>query len=353
MVEIRAFDGDLKEVSDLIKASWAEDYQGQYKQPVMDYASIDFLKWNLKKDNADPRQLFGAYINSKLVGFMGAFSVNFRYNDMTLKGVSGSFTTTHIDYKKMGVAKTLLQEATRLGIKDGLEISCCVIDEGHPMGRVVETVTNEMNAGFFKSKRFTFLSKPLDKHKLLELADYRLYQKIGLQLFTKRTGKTMSGTDGFASEKDVNPIRRMLNESYKHNTLCVNWNDELLASQLRSKLSNTKYTNRNGRKGLINYYNIDIIGFRSPLKVHKITMIDNVYFENMSFFDRHRFVRDFCAEEKRQGSCAITIPTLSVFDLKPFWSNCFIPSGRYHFYLVQDLQNKLKDNVQAGYLFVR
>ena len=83
MVEIRAFDGDLQEVSELIKSSWGEDYQGIYKQPVMDYSNIDFLEWNLKKPNAEPLNLLGAYKGKKLVGFLGTFAVSFRYNDIS------------------------------------------------------------------------------------------------------------------------------------------------------------------------------------------------------------------------------------------------------------------------------
>jgi len=353
MFEIRTFDGDLKEVSELIKTSWSEDYHGLYKQPVMDYANIDFLDWNLNKPDKDPRTLFGAYIGVKLVGFLGGFSVTFRYNDMLLKGVSGSFFTIHTEYKKMGIARTLMREATRQGIEAGIDISCSIPDEGHPMERVLETVCDEMKVGCLKPKRFTFLSKPLDRHKLLELGEYPLYQKIGLQLFTKRPGKIKSNTGGFEPENHVEPICLMLNESYRSDTLAVNWDDVLLSSQLRSQVSNTKYANAENRKGLINYFNIDLIGCRSPKKVHKMTMIDNVYFDNMSFVEKHKFVSEFCAEEKIQGSCVITIPTIPGFDLKPFYSNYFFPTGRYHTFFVQDLQNKLGKSISAGYLFVR
>jgi len=87
----------------------------------------------LKKPNTEPLNLLGAYKGKKLVGFLGTFAVNFRYNDIEMNGVSGSFCTIHVDYKKMGMAKALIREATRLGIREGLDISCSVLDEGHPM----------------------------------------------------------------------------------------------------------------------------------------------------------------------------------------------------------------------------
>ena len=297
--------------------------------------------------------MFGAYEGSRLVGFMGTFHVTFRYNDLLLKGVSGSFCTTHIDYKRKGIAKALLREATRLGIAEGYDIGCSVPDEGHPMEKALEDVCNELNICFYKPHRFTFLSKPLDKQKLMELADYPLYQKIGLQLLTKRSGVAERNIDELEPERDVTPICKLLNASYKANTLSVNWNENLLSSQLRSRISNAQYRNQNGSEGLINYFTIDLIGCREPHKRHKMTMIDNAHFEKMSFLERHRFVSDFCAIQKSSGCCAITIPTLPTFDLKPFYLNAFMPTGRYHCYFIQDLQNKLNGNVSAGYLFVR
>jgi len=98
---------------------------------------------------------------------LGTFAVNFRYNDIEMNGVSGSFCTIHVDYKKMGMAKALIREATRLGIREGLDISCSVPDEGHPMEKVIEDACKEFNVGYFKLQRFTFLSKPLDKKNYL------------------------------------------------------------------------------------------------------------------------------------------------------------------------------------------
>ena len=353
MVEFRIFDGDLQEVSNLIKASWAEDYQGAYKQPVMDYSSIEFLESNLRKPNSDPDLLGGAYSGGKLVGFLGGFSLNFRYNDMMLRGVSGSFCTTHIDYKRQGIAKTLIREATLKGIEDGYDIYCSVPDEGHPIERALENVSKETNIGYFKLHRFTFLAKPLDKNMLLELSNLPLYQKIALPFITKRAGTAIRKAYGFEPTNDIKTICQMLNSSYETNTLAVNWKEDMNADQFRDQISNTFYFNQEGRKGFINYYNIDLIGCRPPIKKHKTTMIDNVYFKNMSFFEKHHFVSDFCTHQKKHGSCLINIPTIPVFDLRPFYSNLFFPTGRYHCYFIQDLQHKLEEDVKAGYLFVR
>jgi GNAT superfamily N-acetyltransferase len=353
MVEIRTFDGDLQEVSSLIKTSWSEDYQGVYKQPIMDYSAIEFLEWNLKRPNADPDLLLGAYHGGKLVAFVGGLPHQLRYNNKVFNSVANSFLTTHTDYKRKGIAKTLSREALRRGIDKGYEINTFVLDEGHAVEKILENLSHEMNIDFYKLHRFTFLSKPLDKRKLLELADWPLYQKIGLQLFTKKSGAPKQKVYEFDHEDDVTSICRMLNASYNANTLSVNWDEDTISTQLHNGISNTLYLNRGGQRGLINYFTIDFIGCRSTPAVHKMTMIENVRFGNINFLEKHRFVSDFCAIQKEHGSCIINIPTSPVFDLTPFYSNTFLPSGRYHRYCVQVLPRKVGDNVQAGYLFLR
>ena len=352
MIEIRRFDGDIEEVSNLIKASWAEDYRGAYKQPVMDYSAIDFLEWNLKRPKANTDLLFGAYDGIKLVAFAAGFPYQARYNDKVFKSAAASFLTTHIDYKKRGIGKAI-GKAFLKGAAKEYDIVTSVPDEGHAVERVLENLSHEMNFGFLKLHRFTFLSKPLDKKKISELAELPRLHKIGLHFFSKRKCKIRRGTYGFDPSKDVTTICRMLNDSYKADTLSVKWDADLLSLQLRNKMSNTLYVNRDDQKGFINYYMIDLIGCRSTPSIHKMTMIDNVRFENMSILEKHRFVSEFCTCQKEHGSCIVNIPTSPVFDLAPFYSNTFLPSGRYHCFCVQDFHHKLDDNIQAGYLFVR
>jgi GNAT superfamily N-acetyltransferase len=354
MVEIRKFDGDLQEVSDLIKASWGKEYRGKHKQPVMDYSSIDFLEWNLNRPDADPDLLIGAYSKGKLVAFVGGFPHKLRYNDKILRSASASFLTTHLQYQRQGIGRSLLREAIFKVIEKGYyDVITGLIDEDHASEKFFITLSNELNFRFLKLKRFTFLSKPLDKTKLMELADLPPLHKIGLQLFTKRAGADRGKAYGYEPAKDVKVICQMLNTSCNQTTLTVDWDEDTLAPLLRDRISNTLFVNRDGRKGLINYFTINLIGCRSTPKSHKMTMVDNVRFVNMSFYEKHRFVSVFCADQKKNGSCVITIPTSPVFDLTPFYTNTFLPNGRYHWYCAHDVNRKLGEDVQAGYLFLR
>lgn len=352
MVEIRTFDGDIEEISDLIKSSWVPDYKKEYKQPVIDYSSIDFLEWNLKKPNADPDDLFGAYHNGKLVGFAGGFSHLSRYNDQILKTGIASFFTTHVDYKRKGIAKALCREVFNRCMEKGFDIGLCVTDEGHPAGGIVDSQSAGLNIGHYKAHRFTFLSKPLDENKVAELAYLPFFHKVGLKLFTKRNETMSRNVYGLEPEKDVDIICRMLNGApYTDDTLTVHWENQILLSQLWGRLADTMFFNHGKKKGIINYYTIDILGCRSIPKCHKVTIIINVWFENFSFLEKHRFVSDFCADQKKNGSCAISIPTIPAFELAPFYSNLFIPSGRYHLFNVLDFNKKLGKTVKARFLF--
>ena len=354
MVEIRRFDGDLQEVSDLIKASWGKEYRGKHKQPVMDYSCIDFLEWNLNRPDADPDLLIGAYSGGKLVGFIGGFPHKLRYNDKVFRSASASFVTTHLRYQRKGIGRSLIREAVIKVVEKGhYDIITGLLDEGHTSEKFFINLSNELNFRFLKLKRFTFLSKPLDKQKLVELSYFPLLHKVGLQLFTKRARAIRGDVYGYNPANDVKDICQMLNTSYKPNSLTVDWDEGTLGPLLHDKISNTMFVNQDGLKGFINYFTIDLLGCRSTSKSHKMTMVDNVRFVNMSFFEKHRFVSDFCADQKENGSCVITIPTSPAFDMAPFYTNTFFPSGRHHWYCAHDVNRKLGDDVQAGYLFVR
>ena len=135
--------------------------------------------------------------------------------------------------------------------------------------------------------------------------------------------------------------------------LCVDWTQDELLYNLQSNLSNTFYLNFEDKKAFVNYYNINMLSGKSSMVAHKTTIIDYVCFNKMAFKEKRKFVRDFCAFEKQNGSCMILIPTLPLFDLKPFYFNLFFPSGRSHYIIGIDIKNKLEEPVKIGHLLIR
>ncbi|UCH21443.1 MAG: GNAT family N-acetyltransferase [Deltaproteobacteria bacterium] len=353
MIEIRTFDGNFKEVHKLIRASWLEDYREKYKQPVIDYSSIDFLEWNLRRPTIDPDLVLGAYHKGKLVGFVACLPHTLKYNDQTLKAASSSFFTTHIDYKGQGIGRLIITTGLLKGMEKGYDINVFVPDEGHLVEKFIEKLSAEISLRFLKLHRFTFLTKPLNKNRIKDLADLPIYQKIALNIIAPKRTRKSKKSYSFDHKHDVKIISQMLERQYSQNTLSVMWTEELLLFNLKSEISDTFFLNSKDKGALINYYNIDVLGSTALQKSWMMTMIDNVCFENMSFYEKHKFVNDFSYDQKDKGSCLISIPTTPIFDLKPFYSNLYYPSGRYHWFCIHDFNHRLRGPVNIGHLFFR
>jgi predicted N-acetyltransferase YhbS len=353
MVEVRTFDGDFEEVHQLIKASWSEEYRIKKRQPVMDYSSVEFLRWNLQRPNIDPDLIMAAYSKGKLVSFVAAIPLTLKYNDQILKGGVSSFFTTHVDFQRKGIAKTLAKDGLKRGVEKGYDLGYLITDAGHQAINLVKDISKDLELKFVNFYKFTFLAKPLDKKKILQLSDLPIHQKFLLPIVTAKSQKISLKSYQFDLEKDASSIYQMFRDSCPPDALCVDWPEDELSYNLKSNLSNTFYLNFEDKKAFINYYNIDILSGKSSVVAHKNTIIDYVYFNNLSIFEKRKFVRDFCLFEKQNGSCSIIIPTLPIFDLKPFYLNLFFPSGRYHYIVGHDIKKKLQEPINIGYLFMR
>ena len=353
MVEVRPFDGDFEEVQQLIKASWSEEYRIKHNQPVMDYSSVEFLRWNLRRPNSDPDLIIAAYSKGKLVSFVAGMPLTLKLNDQLFKGCVSSFFTTHIDFQRRGIAKILGKNGLKRGAEKGYDLGYVITDAGHHAINLVKDISKDLELKFVNFYKFTFLAKSLDKEKVSQLADLPFYQKLLLPIVTAKS-KTVDGDAfQFDSDKDTPIIHQMVRSACPPDALCTVWSEDELSYNLKSNLSNTFYLKFENKKAFINYYNLNVISSKSSMVAHKNTIIDFVCFDNMSFIEKRNFVRDFCAFEKQNGSCSIIIPTLPVFDLKPFYFNLFFPSGRYHYIVGHDIKKKLHEPVQIGYLFMR
>jgi len=353
MVEIRTFEGDFKEIQKLISESWSEEYRLKHNQPVMDYSSVEFLRWNIDRLSSDPDLIVAAYSGSKLVSFVAGIPLNLKINDQKLKGGVSSFFTTHVDYQGKGIAKTLAKEGLRRSIEKGYDLGYIVTDIGHKAIDLVKSLSEDIGLTYMRFCKFTFLAKPLDKNKITQLANLPLHQRIILPFITAKPKKNIVGSNQFSLIRDVPAIQQMIHKSSPKDALCVDWSDIDLSCNLQSSMSDTYFFNSENKKAFINYYNINILSAKHSDVVHKQTMIDNVSFENMSLYEKMRFVSDFCSFEQQNGSCAVFIPTLPIIDLKPFYFNLFFPSGRYHYLSGHDLQNRLKEPIKIGYLLIR
>ena len=353
MVEIRTFDGDFEAVHQLINASWSEEYRIKHRQPVMDYSSVEFLRWNLSRPNCDPDLVLSAYSGNKLVGFVAGIPSNLTYNNRKFKAAVSTYYTTHVDYQKQGIAKKLGIEGLKRGIEKDYDLSYVIIDEGHRAINLVKDISRDLELKFVNYYKFSFLAKPLDKEKVSQLADLPFHQRLFLPIVTAKPHKVDMGSYQFDLEKDTPAIYQMFRDACRPDALGTVWSEAELSYNLESNLSNTFYWHYEDKKAFIIYYNIHVLSGKSIAVAHKNTMIDYACFIGMSFSEKRKFVRDFCSFEKQNGSCSILIPTLPAFDLIPFYSNLFFPSGRSHQIVGYDLNRKLDKPVKIGYFFMR
>ena len=353
MVEVTTFDGGLDEIHRLIRASWLQDYREKYKQPVIDYASIPFLEWNLNRPKSDPELRLGAYLDNQLVGFAGGIPVTLKLDNRKIKSLLGSFLTTHVDYKGQGIGKALARKFVRRALDLQFDLLYSVTDEGHAADNLFRTVAKPMRIPYRTFYRFTFLSKPLDKQKIRELTDLPLHQKLALPLFTKKAGKTSKHQYDVKAEDHLSQAVEMMNQAASSKALSSCWSEDELHYDMTSRFTNIFFSETGQKRGLIVYYRMDLLGCTSHDASHPMTVIDCVRFANMSIFEKHRFISDFCSQEKQMGACMVAVPTMPGFDLKPFYTNLFYPSGRYHCFVGCDLKNLLHFPVVLDYLIFR
>jgi hypothetical protein len=126
-----------------------------------------------------------------------------------------------------------------------------------------------------------------------------------------------------------------------------------LPDQLASNVSATVFEHQGDKTGLLNYYNIDLISGIDPDYKAKTTMIDFVDFKNYSFVEKHGFIKKFCLKQAEKGSALILLPTMPLFDLKPFYTNFFIPTGRYHNIRAFDFNRCLPEDVAVENIIFR
>ena len=353
MVEMRTFDGSLDDIHSLIQASWLQDYRDHYKQPVIDYSSVPFLEWNLNRPKSSRELHICAYLADKLVGFAAGIPVTLKLQDKTIQSVLGSFLTTHVNYKGRGIGKALSKEFVNRMLNMQFDLLYSVTDEGHAPDNIFKSLAVQMGVPYRTLYRFTYLSKPLNKKKITELTELPFHQKIALPLIAKKTGRLKNRKYNFEAETCLEAAVDIMNQSTSPQSLSVSWVEDELLYDLSSGFSKIFLFDTGGKKGLILYYHMNLIGCTSIEAVHPMTIIDCVRFKNMSFFDKHKFISDFCSQEKKLGSCMVAVPTMPGFDLRPFYANFFYPSGRYYHFVSCDIKSLLDFPLHLDYLLFR
>jgi hypothetical protein len=311
------------------------------------------LEWNLNRPKSSQELRITAYLNDQLVGFYAGIPVTLKLQDKTIQSVLGSFLTTHVNYKGSGIAKALLEEFVNRVQEMSFDLLYGVTDEGHAPENICKTLAPKMGVPYRTFYRFTYLSKPLNKQKITELSDLPFHQKIALPLITKKAVRRKNRKYTFEAKTCAEAVVGMMNQSPSPQSLSVSWVEDELLYDLNSGFSKVFFLDGGGKRGLMLYYHMNLLGCTSNEAVHPMTIIDCVRFKNMSFYEKHNFISDFCSQEKEMGSCLVAVPTMPGFDLRPFYANLFFPSGRYYHLVGCDLKSLLDFPLHLDYLILR
>lgn len=326
-VKIKTFNGDYEELYRMILESWKEEYH-KHEQPVQEF-SQEFIEWNLNRPGFDRDLQICAYIGGELVGFGASMPHKLIRDDEEYKAVISSFFTVNSKYKGEGIGKKLAIERLHRVKDKGFDLNYFVYDEGHVVEKLYNKLSQEVGIDLRDLHSFTFLSKSLDSDKLSSLVELTAMQRFLLPMITERKNIDKSSVDLEVTPEKLEEIYAVLN-TQEEGALQVKWSKEELDCTMKSKCSDSMFYKGKNGTGMITFYNVNLLGNVEPKQKQKVTSVDVVAFDNLSRWERYKMVRNFSKYQKDEGSCMIMLPTMSKFDLIPFYADMFIPTGRIH-----------------------
>jgi len=132
MIEIRTFDGDMRQLAEFCNSAWSRRYQDQMPFPVW---SPEFLEWELDDCPGTRELLVAAYDGGKLVGVLPARPMKFHLQGQTVNGSWGSYFSVDPDYENQPVSIKLHLEQRRRHKQRGLKVNMGYVVTGYAAAR--------------------------------------------------------------------------------------------------------------------------------------------------------------------------------------------------------------------------
>ncbi len=327
-IRIDTFDGDLEALCELMRQAWSEDYRDQmrFDRPV------EYLKWQTKGPSCDADLLIGAYDGSRLVGFCARFPRNLLINGQFVKAALGTFLTTHVEYRRRGIATMVVElSVQRLKEKD-YEGYYYILQKGHASTPVYENLPTPRSVIV---PRLRLYVKFLDADALCRSWDVNWLESYFLQTIQviPRVRRT-SGTIRSYTNEDLQACLDLLNGFQRLLPVARLWTAEELAWRLQAFPSIFTYLleDQGQVKGLISFYLTEPSGSRwGKAKARmgtvreKTAFIDNVRLDPLDRSQRLALVSHALRQMKAMGCTSAVIPGLSYFERFPFVRSGFLP----------------------------
>ena len=116
-IEVRTYEGDIRELAHFINTSWRSYYSDKYWIPDHDSECLDWQFFAQRDESRDFR--LGAYDGSRLVGCFLAECFPFGVNGRQLEGTIGSWFTVDPEFVRTPAPFKLLNEMERRHVKHG------------------------------------------------------------------------------------------------------------------------------------------------------------------------------------------------------------------------------------------
>jgi len=284
---IKKFNGDLEELRELILNSWHRKLRGKF---FYDY-TVPFLDWCLNAPEKDPELQISYYKKEKLAGFLASLP-----RTMVMDGVKGKYNITtfySVDQNVKGfTAYKLAKEFNRRYPLLGYEAVIYYIDrQSAGSEKIIKANFERDNINYDVTGESYFLLKILDYKRVNDFFPLPYFLKKNLEILESRIYKpSCRGKTRFYKPSEDLPLCPVLLNSYTEKLRFARlWSQEELAWQLHYPgIANTLVYETGGSiKGLINYYISDVI---KENKRDSLAKIDNIYFGDMTYKERKKFL---------------------------------------------------------------
>jgi hypothetical protein len=274
MIEIRTYDGDMRQLAEFCNGVWARRYQGQ-----MPYArwTPEFLEWELDDAQTTRELLVAAYDGAKLVGVLPARPMRFHLQGETLAGSWGSYFSVDPDYENQPVSIKLHIEQRRRHKERGLVINFGYVVTAYSAGRGQQFWLKQQK--LVKPIRHVGMwVRALDPQAVARFSMRRL-DVLGLQLSKlvlgdPRPPRRPEVIRSFVAS-DAPACAALLDAASRRADLGYAWDAKLAERQLAFKdVTRTLVVDHDGRvAGLINYSTLPLIG-RAPILAGVIDFLE-------------------------------------------------------------------------------
>ena len=340
MIEIRTFDGDMRQLAEFCNMAWARRYEG--RMPFAAWTP-EFFEWELD-DCAQTRELIvAAYDGARLVGVLPARPMKFHIQGQTIDGSWGSYFSVDPDYENQPVSIKLHLEQRRRHKQHGLKVNMGYVFTGYSVARGQKfwlkqqrLVKPVRNVGTWV-RLLDPAAVARFSHSRLDIAGTYLSRLV---LGDPRPPRHPAAIRPFTAA-DAASCAALLDAASRRADLGYAWDEKLAARQLQFKdATRTLVAEHEGRvAGLINYCPLKLLG-RTPITAGVIDFLET---EGLPLRTSIDLVRTALADMRNRGMHMAMALRVSAMPFWPLARVAFTMIPAEYCYVAQPIDFELPD----------